>query len=184
MTDQGRARTLAAAGIAIIALGIGSALLPVADSLPGSLVIGLAMIVAGAIELFAGTLRREVRSYALVAGSVTGIAGLLLLLNPTIRFLPTVTLIILWLAIRAGILISASRHTSDGVRRWMTLSAGMDFLLAVLLFAGLSVATLIISLFGPTPPLIASFAWVLAASFVVNGNMLLEVASCERSAAE
>jgi hypothetical protein len=26
--------------------------------------------------------------------------------------------------------------------------------------------------------LVASFAWVLAASFVVNGIMLLEVASC------
>ena len=58
------------------------------------------------------------------------------------------------------------------------LSAGMDFLLAVLLWAGLSISTLIVSLFGPTPELVASFAWVLAASFVVNGLLLLEVASC------
>ena len=57
----------------------------------------------------------------------------------------------------------------------------MDFALAVLLATGLSIATIIVSLFGPTQPLIASFAWVLAASFVVNGLMLLEVASCERS---
>jgi hypothetical protein len=57
----------------------------------------------------------------------------------------------------------------------------MDFLLAVLLIAGLSIATIIVSVFGPTPQLIASFAWVLAASFVVNGLLLLEVASCERS---
>jgi hypothetical protein len=48
---------------------------------------------------------------------------------------------------------------------------------------GLSVATIVISLFGPTQPLVASFAWVLAASFIVNGLMLLEVASCERAAA-
>ena len=59
----------------------------------------------------------------------------------------------------------------------------MDFLLGVLLITGLSIATIIISLFGPTPELIASFAWVLAASFVVNGLMLLEVASCEREPA-
>jgi len=52
--------------------------------------------------------------------------------------------------------------------------------LAVLLFAGLSIATLVVSLFGPTQPLIASFAWILAASFVVTGTLLLEVASCER----
>ena len=82
--------------------------------------------------------------------------------------------------LRSLILFYASRHTDGGVRTWMFLSAGMDFLLAVLLIAGLSIATIIISLFGPTEPLVASFAWVLAASFVVNGNLLLEVASCER----
>ncbi len=59
----------------------------------------------------------------------------------------------------------------------------MDFLLAVLLIAGLSISTLVISLFGPTRELVASFAWVLAASFVVNGLMLLEVASCAEESA-
>jgi hypothetical protein len=63
----------------------------------------------------------------------------------------------------------------------MGLSAGMDLLLAMLLMAGLSIAALVVSLFGPTPQLIASFAWILAASFAVNGMMLLEVASCESS---
>ena len=58
----------------------------------------------------------------------------------------------------------------------------MDFLLAALLIAGLSISTLIVSLFGPTQELVASFAWVLAASFVVNGLLQLEVAGCERSA--
>jgi hypothetical protein len=59
----------------------------------------------------------------------------------------------------------------------------MDFLLAVLLIAGLSVATVVISIFGPTPEVTASFAWVLAASFAVTGSLLLEVASCERERA-
>jgi hypothetical protein len=67
---------------------------------------------------------------------------------------------------------------------WTGLSAGMDFLLAVLLLTGLSIATLVVSVFGPTPELVASFAWVLAASFVVNGLLLLEIASCESSQAE
>ena len=66
------------------------------------------------------------------------------------------------------------------MRTWTAFSAGMDFLLAVLLIAGLSISTIVVSLFGPTRELVASFAWVLAASFVVNGLMLLEVASCER----
>ena len=54
----------------------------------------------------------------------------------------------------------------------------MDFLLAVLLIAGLSISTIVVSIFGPTRELVASFAWVLAASFAVNGLLLLEVASC------
>ena len=66
----------------------------------------------------------------------------------------------------------------------MAYSAAMDLLLAILLIAGLSVASVVVNLFGPTPQLIASFAWILAASFVVNGLMLLEVASCEDAAAQ
>jgi hypothetical protein len=76
------------------------------------------------------------------------------------------------------IIAAGSRECGGSVRTWSLLSAGMDFLLAVLLAAGLSISTITISLFGPTPELVASFAWVLAASFVVNGLMLLEVASC------
>jgi hypothetical protein len=53
----------------------------------------------------------------------------------------------------------------------------------VLLITGLSISTIVISVFGPTAELVAAFAWVLAASFVVNGLLLLEVASCERDAA-
>ena len=182
-SDARRVTYLRLAGLAIIAIGIASALLPAVDGIGASLVIGAAMILAGGIELLAGSMRGEVKPYAMAAGSVTLLAGLLFILNPTTHLFPQVTLVIAWLVLRSAILFYASRHTSNGVRTWMFLSAGMDFLLAVLLVAGLSIATIIISLFGPTPELIASFAWVLAASFVVNGLMLLEVASCERALA-
>jgi hypothetical protein len=59
----------------------------------------------------------------------------------------------------------------------------MDLLLAVLLIPGLSIATIVVSLFGPTAPLLAGFAWFIAASFIMNGVLLLEVASCERNSA-
>lgn len=42
---------------------------------------------------------------------------------------------------------------------------------------------IIVSVFGPTPPMIASFAWFVAASFVANGLLLLEVARRERELA-
>jgi uncharacterized membrane protein HdeD (DUF308 family) len=183
LSDHTRAMLIDAAGVAIILLAAGSALLPAADRLKGSAIIGALLLVSGVIELSAGSLRRGVRPYAMAAGGVTALAGLLFILNPTIHFFPTVTLVIAWLFIRSLILIYASRHSHGSVRTWMGLSAGMDFLLAVLLIAGLSIATIVISIFGPTPQLIASFAWVLAASFAVTGSLLLEVASCEREAA-
>ena len=118
------------------------------------------------------------RPFAMAAGGVTALAGLLFIVDPETHFFPRVVPIIAWLFIRSLILIFGSGESTGSVRRWTAFSAGMDFLLAVLLVAGLSISTIVISVFGPTPEMVASFAWVLAASFVVNGLMLLEVASC------
>lgn len=175
-----RARGIRVSGLAIVGLGICAALLPVGKTIPSDL-IGALMLAAGLIETVAGSLRRDVRAYAMAAGGVTALAGLLFILNPETHFFPTVVPIIGWLIVRSLILAYASKHLSGSVRTWMGLSAGMDFLLAVLLVAGLQIATIIVSLFGPTEPLVASFAWILAASFVVTGLLLLEVASCERA---
>ena len=180
ISGRARARGIRVAGLAIIALGACAALMPAGKTIPSDL-IGALMIAAGLIETVAGSLRRDVRIYAMAAGGATAVAGLLFVLNPETHFFPTVVPIIGWLIVRSLILAYASTHLSGSVRRWMGISAGMDFLLAVLLVAGLSIATIIVSLFGPTEPLVASFSWVLAASFVVTGLLLLEVASCERA---
>lgn len=177
LTGRIRARGTRVAGIAIMLLGVGAALLPAGKSISSDM-IGALLIAAGMIEAVAGSLRHDVRKFAMAAGGVTALAGLLFILNPETHFFPTVVPIIGWLLVRSLILIIASRETRGSVRTWTALSAGMDFLLAVLLWAGLSISTLIVSLFGPTPELVASFAWVLAASFIVNGLLLLEVASC------
>lgn len=183
MNDSRRVHLIMLCGIAIIALGAVSAFLPAAEGMP-SATIGILLVIAGGIEIFAGSLRQEVHRFAAAAGAITLFAGILFLLNPSTHFLPTVWPIIGWLIIRSVILFWTSRHTGGSVRTWTGLSAGMDLLLAVLLIAGLSIATIIVGIFGPTKPLIASFAWILAASFVVTGNLLLEVANCERSAVE
>jgi len=175
-----RARGLSVAGIAVILLGVGAALLPAGKTIPSAMIGGL-LIAAGSIETVAGSLRQDARPYAMAAGIVTGLAGLLFILNPETHFFPSVWPIIGWLLLRSLILAGAVTETRNSVRRWTAISAGLDFLLAVLLIAGLSISTIVISLFGPTRELVASFAWVLAASFVVNGMMLLEVASCERN---
>jgi hypothetical protein len=167
-----RARGLMVAGFAIIFLAAGAALMPAEKRLSSDVI--------GALLIAAGSLRSSVKPYAMAAGAVTALAGLLFLTNPETGLFPNVMPIIGWLILRSLILAFASSHLRGSVRTWIWLSAGMDFLLAVLLFAGLSVATLVVSLFGPTQPLVAGFAWVLAASFVVNGMLLLEVAGCER----
>ena len=119
----------------------------------------------------------------MTAGVVTALAGLLFVMNPETHFFPRVWPIIGWLLLRSVILAAATTETGGAVRLWTAFSAGMDFLLAILLVAGLSIATIVIDVFGPTRELIASFAWVLAASFAVNGLMLLQVASCADEAA-
>src|SRR3954469_90001 len=164
LSDQTRARGIRVAGIVIILLGVGAALLPTDKGISSDMVGGL-LIAAGLIELVAGSLRHEVRKLAMTAGAVTALAGLVFIINPETKFFPSVTPVIAWLLIRSVILMLAATRTGGSVRTWMALSAGMDFLLAALLIAGLSVATLVVSLFGPTAPLIASFAWILAASF-------------------
>ena len=182
LTARTRARGLRVAGIAIVLLSIGAWLLPAGKSISSDMV-GALLVAAGMIEAVAGALRREARPYAMAAGVVTALAGLLFLINPETHFFPTVTLVIAWLVIRSLILAAGTRESEGSVRMWTGLSAGVDFLLAVLLFAGLSISAIVISIFGPTADLVASFSWVLGASFVVNGLLLLEVASCERKAA-
>ncbi|MEO6433070.1 MAG: hypothetical protein ABIO29_03705 [Sphingomicrobium sp.] len=180
MSDRTRAHLIMLCGIAIIALGIAAALLPAAADLPGSKLIGGLLVAAGAVEIVAGSLRREVHRFAAAAGAVTALAGLLFLINPQRQFFPTVSPIIIWLVVRSAILAWTSRHTGGSVRVWTGLSAGLDLLLAMLLLLGLSIATLVVSIFGPTPYLVASFSWVLAASFAITGLLLLEIANCER----
>lgn len=182
MSGRDRARLISLAGVAIILLSAGALLLPAADQLQGARVIGELLVAAGLIEVLAGLLRRDTRAFAIAAGCVTLLAGLILTMKPTSHFFPSVVMVITWLLARSLILAVASRRADGSVRTWTILSAGMDFVLALLMAIGLSVATIVISLFGPTQPLVASFAWVLAASFIVNGLMLLEVASCERAA--
>jgi len=177
-----RARALRVAGIAIIMLAAGAALMPAGKRISADMVGGL-LITAGLVETVAGSVRRAARPFAMAAGIVTSLAGLLFIVDPETHFFPRVVPIIGWLLLRSLILLGALTETRGSVRRWTAISAALDFLLGVLLIAGLSISTIVISVFGPTRELVAAFAWILAASFVVNGLMLLEVASCERDAA-
>jgi hypothetical protein len=148
------------------------------------MLVGTLLLAAGFIEILAGSLRGGTRPLAMLAGLVTAAAGVLFFLDQGGRFVPIVTIVAAWLLIRSILLFIASRGASGTVRMWITISAATDLALGLLVVAGISIATLIVALFGPTPTLIASFSWVLSLSFVVTGALLLQVASCERDAAE
>lgn len=181
--SRNRARLIAASGVVIILLSAGAALLPTVDRVSGTMTVGALLVLAGLVEIFAGTLRHETRTLAMLAGAVTTLAGLLFTFNPIGHFTPNVTIVTVWLLVRSAILLLTAWRAHGSVRMWLGLSAAIDFLLGMLLLIGLSIAALIVTLFGPTATLVASFAWVLALSFVFTGLMLLEVASCERESA-
>ena len=183
-SDRSRARLFTLAGWLIIVLGAGAALLPLLDRVSSSRVVGGLLFAGGLVEIFAGSLRRGTRIASMLAGAVTTLAGLMFLLHPSGQFIPTVTIVTAWLLVRSIVLFVSSRMVDGSVRLWITMSAATDLVLGVVLLAGISIATLVVTLFGPTPGLIASFAWVLALSFVVTGMLMLEIASCEREMAD
>jgi len=74
----------------------------------------------------------------------------------------------------AWVLGRANQEASSRATFWLGATGGMDLLLGVLLVSGLPIAMLVVTLFGPTAPIIASFSYVLAASLIVTG--LAEIA--------
>jgi hypothetical protein len=84
------------------------------------------------------------------------------------------------LGTRSVTLLFTSRLAHGSLRKFLGISAATDLVLGVGLLVGLSVATLAVTIFGPSPELLASYGFVLALSFVATGTLLLEVASCEQ----
>lgn len=180
-THPAQARVIALCGWLVIGLSACAALLPFLGPDQGALIIGGMMVAAGLVETVAGVVRHETRKLVMLAGAVTVGAGLLFASEPATHFLPALYIVTGWLAVRAIIFFVAGGLEAGSVKRWTFLSAATDAALAVLLFIGISIATIVVALFGATPPLVASFAWILAISFVTTGLMLLEVASCARA---
>lgn len=179
-SNRVRARLITAAAVLIILLAGAGALLPLADRVPGANVIGSLLFAAGLVEFLAGTQRRGSKVLCMTAGAITAIAGLLLVLRPVTHIFPTTYLVVAWLVVRSLVLGASSTYASGPVRIWTLVSAATDLVLALILLTGISIATLIVGLFGPTPEVIASFSWVLALSFLVTGLWMLATASCER----
>ena len=173
-----RARRIAAAGWFIILLSAATAILPLVGPGHAAAIIGASMVLAGVSEIVAGTMRHETRRLVMLAGAITIVAGLLFATDPATGFLPTLVIVMGWLLLRGLVLGAACVLERGSVRKWTGLAAVTDIILALALAIGLTISTLVVTLFGATPPLIASFAWVLAISFGASGTLLLVVARC------
>jgi hypothetical protein len=177
---RSRAPLIAGAGAIIILISAAAALLPLGDGLRRSAVVGTMMVTAGLIEMIAGGLRSGNRGVAILPGALTVLAGALLAVHPLHKFVPSVWIVIGWLGARGVVLGAATTVTHGSVRVWTMLASATDLTLGGLLLLGLSTSTLTLTLFGITPEIVRSFAWVVALSFIATGMLLIEVAACER----
>lgn len=176
MTDSSRTIVIRCAGILLFAAAAGAALLPLATHISGRLAIGLLLAFAGAVETGAVLARRGQHRTAGIAAAATLLAGLRLALDPGANFLTILNFVILWLVVRSAALIFSARRSGPPLSNWVYLAAAVDFALAILLLGGLPVAVLVYGLFGTTNQIVATFAWIFAASFIAAGWLLIAAA--------
>jgi uncharacterized membrane protein HdeD (DUF308 family) len=181
MSTGARTAVIRWAGVLIFLLAFGSALLPLSSEIPARRVIGLLLIAAGAIELAAVLARRGHHIPAGIAAAASLLAGLRLELDSSVNFPTILNFVILWLVVRSAALFFSARHSPNPLCTWVYFAAAVDFLLGVMLLAGLPIAVLVYGLFGTTNDIIATFAWIFAASFVAAGLLLIAAAPMEAS---
>ncbi|QNM83022.1 hypothetical protein H8M03_01265 [Sphingomonas sabuli] len=179
LSDRTRTLIIRGSAIAILGLAVVAALLPLPTRLPDRLVIGGLLSLAGLIECIAVYARRGRHLFAWLAGATALVAGLRLALDPWTNYFTVFNLVILWLVVRSAMLGLSARGTKAPLCNWIWAAAAVDFLLALLLLVGLPIAVLVYGIFGQTSQLVATFAWILAASFAASGALLLVAAPLE-----
>ena len=184
MTTKNRKMLISVAGAAMLLLALATALLPMASHISERVAIGSLLAVAGLIEIAAVWARRGPHFSAAIAAGASLVAGLRLALDPSANFFAVFNLVILWLVVRSAALLFSGRHSPSPQCNWIYMAAAVDFLLALLLLAGLPVTVLVYGLFGQTSQILATFAWILAASFVAAGLLLLVAAPVEARKAD
>jgi uncharacterized membrane protein HdeD (DUF308 family) len=173
--------TFASGGVTLL-LAIIAVFLPDIEWMPKGGLVGWLLLLAGIVELGFGLARGLDRLgvTAMVSGLFTVLAGLVFVANPSTSYFPVANAVMLWLAVRgAWVLLMALKVPGPGSALWLGLSGVTDVLLSFVLAAGLPVAVLVVSLFGPTPYIVAQFSLILASSFLITGLSQIAIASLE-----
>lgn len=170
-----------AAGYAVILASAGAVLLPVGNFENGPQIVGGMMFIVGLLEIMANLLRATVGKAAIAAGLASVGAGSLIFFQPVTSFVTTVYVLVGWLLVRSLLLALSAAETSGSMRGAALAAAMLDVILAAAVWTGLTASALVIALFGPTKPIIAHFAWVLAISFIGAGLLLVKVANEQKA---
>ena len=180
--DQAWSWTLISGGVTLL-LAVVAFFLPDIDILPKSGIVGWLLLLAGLFELAFGLKRGlgAVAQAAVGSGVITALAGLLFVANPAAGYFPIANIVMAWLFLRgAWVLAMALRLRGRSLSAWLVLSGATDLLLAFALLANLPIITLVYLLFGPTPEVVARFALILAASFIVTAIAQIAIALADR----
>lgn len=170
-------------GLVTLLLAIVAFFLPDIDWTPRGAVVGWILLLAGLFELAFGWKRRAdaVGDAAVGSGLITAAAGLLFVVRLFAGYFPVANIVMVWLVVRgAWVLAMALRARSSRLSPWLGLTGAVDVLLGFALLSGLHIAVLVYILFGPTREIVAQFAWILAASFLVTGISQVGIALSDR----
>jgi hypothetical protein len=162
----------------MILLAVLAGLLPLVHWAPKGGVVGWLLLLTGLAELALGTRQPQgrVRTAAIGSALLTSGAGLIFMANPLARYFSVANVVTIWLVLRGSwVLAMASLLRAPPTSRWLGLSGLTDLLLALVLAAGLPVAVLVVTLFGPTPYIVAKFSVILATSFLITGISYLAI---------
>jgi len=171
-------------GIFTIFLALAAFLLPLVEWMPKGGLVGWLLLLAGIAELIFGR-KRDLgvpARAAIGSGFLTALAGLFFIANPLAGYLSVATIVMAWLILRGGWMLAVAllARRKDEVAAWLTLSGAADMILGFALVIGVQVTALVVTLFGPTPEIVARFALILAASFLMTGVSQVGIARIQR----
>lgn len=180
---SGNWRWTLASGFFTILLAAAALMLPLLESAPRGELVGWLLVLAGLSEFTFGWKRGRdaVGKAAMGSGLVTGLAGLLFVANLLSGYFPVANVIVAWLLLRGCWMLVIWRHArSHRLGHWLALSGAADLLLGFVLIFALQVSALVVTLFGPTPEVVAKFALILAASLLATAVSQIAIALIQR----
>lgn len=174
-------------GIAKLILGGLAIALPLLGEWPIARTVGWLLVAGGAVELLLAWRGRQslVGRLTFGSGTVTLIAGALLVKSSWSGLFPISQCVTIWLLLRGVVSLDVavlSRRTPMGNWLWIMARGATDVFLGLLLLVGAPISMFIVVIFGTTNELVTVFFHILGVSFLMAGASLVAIALAQRTA--